>query len=145
MNVMMFPQSRGGPYKLRGVIASIFAPGENTAPKSKLFGKTPMTVVCCPLMSYALPTMAGSALNWRRHHASVRTTTGAAPLRASSGLKARPMAGCTPSTWKKLAMTSMLVAGIGAPPRLRLKLPGPEKAKYPVTSWYERLCTRKVS
>ena len=45
------------------------------------------------------------------------------------GRKTRPMAGWTPRTWKKLAMTSMLVAGMGAPPRLRLRLSGPEKAK----------------
>ncbi len=43
--VMMLPQSRGGPYKFSGVIASTFAPGENTAPKSKLAGSTPITVV----------------------------------------------------------------------------------------------------
>ena len=36
-------------------------------------------------MSKALPTMLGSALNWRRHQASVSRMTGRAPLRASSG------------------------------------------------------------
>jgi hypothetical protein len=91
--VMMFPQPRGGPYRLRGVMASTFAPGEKTAPKSKLFGSTPMTVVCVPFMSKALPTMLGSALNCVFHQASVMRMTGAAPLRASSGRKTRPIAG----------------------------------------------------
>src|ERR1017187_6912328 len=66
--VMMFPQSRGGPYRSSGVIASNLVPGENTAPKSKLLGRTPTTVVCLPFMSNALPTIAGSAPNCLLHH-----------------------------------------------------------------------------
>ena len=46
-------------------MASTLVPGAKTAPKSKDAGRTPMTVVWWPFMSNALPTMAGSALNWR--------------------------------------------------------------------------------
>src|ERR1039458_1522470 len=94
--VMMFPQSRGGPYRSSGVIASNLVPGENTAPKSKLLGRTPITVVCLPFMSNALPTIAGSAPNCLLHHESLSSTTGGAPSRASSGVNVRPRAACTP-------------------------------------------------
>ncbi len=105
-----------------------------------------MMVVCLPFRSMALPTMAGSALNCRRHHASLNSTTGAAPWRPSSALNARPMAGCTPSTWKKFAITSIPVAGMGTLPlRASFRLSGLEKAKYPVTSWNERVFTRNSS
>src|SRR4051794_1335415 len=90
--------------------------------------------------------MLGSALNCRLHHPSLNSTTGAAPWRPSSAVNARPMAGCTPSTWKKFWITSMPVAGMGAPPlRTSFRLSGLENAKYPVTSWKERVFMRNSS
>ncbi len=65
MSVTMLPQSRSR-FKSSGVKRSTFAPGENTAPKSKLSGKTPTIVTGVPFSSTALPTMAGSDANCRR-------------------------------------------------------------------------------
>ena len=65
MKVTMLPQSRSR-FRSSGVKRSTFAPGENTAPKSKLSGKTPTIVTGVPFNSMALPTIAGSEANWRR-------------------------------------------------------------------------------
>src|SRR6266851_2539246 len=57
-SLTIFPQSRAL-LRLSGTKRSTFAPGENTAPKSKLAGKTPTTVTGVPFNSMALPTMGG--------------------------------------------------------------------------------------
>ena len=62
--VTMLPHMRSVS-RTSGVITSVFAPGEKTAPKSKLAGKTPTTVTGVLFRSIVLPTMAGSASNCR--------------------------------------------------------------------------------
>ncbi len=82
--------------------------------------------------------------NSRRHSPSLTTTTGAPFSRVSSGVNARPMAGCTPATLKKSLVTPTTVAKTGAlPPRTTMRPPSPWKAASPAKLWLWACQSRK--
>jgi hypothetical protein len=66
---------------------------------------TPTTVCDSPLSRIARPITAGSPPNRRCQSGWLRITRSVLPSRISSGVKARPNAGTSPSTRKKSSVT----------------------------------------
>ena len=74
--------------------------------KRKDAGMTPTTVALTPSSVTALPTTPGSEPKRRRHSEWPRTTTPSRPGASSSSSSARPCAGSTPSSGKRLDETA---------------------------------------
>ena len=68
-------------------------------------GMIPTTVCGAPSSVIVDPTTSGSAANRRFHNPSLMMATRSLPARSSSAVKARPMTGCTPRTWKNPGVT----------------------------------------
>ena len=78
-------------------------------------GITPTMVNCRSFIVMTRPIAAGSALNRRRHRPSLRTSTRQPFGVSSSARKSRPIAGRTPSVWKKFAETRIALIRSGSP------------------------------
>jgi hypothetical protein len=90
--------------------------------KRKSRGATPITVNGLPLRVTSRPTMRGSPPKRRCQSPWLNTTTSSSPPTfSSSGRKARPSCGRTPSVGKKFAVTRSAVSCSGSPSPVRLK------------------------
>ena len=130
-----WPQS---PFSTWGIICighqrSGFAPTSN--PK-KSGGVTPTMVNGASSNRIVLPTTAGSAPNRRCQKLWLITATACGlPTRSSSAVKVRPSVACTPSTAKKLPVTSSAWMNSGSfppsPEATMRRLKTPPVAKRP--------------
>ena len=81
-----------------------WSPLGSSAPRgnAKPGGATPMTVKRSPLRVMRLPRIDGEPAHRRRQSASLMSATCAAPGNASTSVKSRPMAGCTPRVARRV-------------------------------------------
>ena len=84
-------------------------------------GATPTTVYACPFRVTFFPTMSCDIPNRLFHKPSLIIATGAAPGTSSSGWKARPAMGGTPSRGKNSAEIIRPRSRTGSPDPVRLK------------------------
>ena len=108
-----------------GSYMSTFVPGAKIVPKSNDAGSTPTMVTGPPSNFSTLPTMFGSAANFRLQRPSLSIAARGPFQTHSSALNCRPTCGSTPSSGKKFCVTGTLVSRSGCPSPINFASPGP--------------------